>query len=230
MNDLKFTTCGDYLKANKNFTWLSKEFSDLWIARCRELYDHAVECGEYKELHMKYILTPTHMREYYIERFPWLNEMPMYDPTKESVVFFRFNGSDPETDKFEVHKDPTEAWANVNVPVYNCTHETRTIWVEPVGESKSLADHYAGSKTDPHGNETFSEHLLSAHREIETQFITDRACLFKGDTWHKVQVDHNRDEWRVMAKFWSRQLDWNELHETFIDDLDYEYDNSLSAA
>lgn len=209
------------------FKWLNKEFSDLWISRVRDLYDHAVECGQYKGLHMKHIITPTHMREYYITRFPWLLEMPMYDPTKESVVFFRFNGSDPETDKFEVHKDPTEAWANVNVPVYNCTHETRTVWVEPIGEEIESWEHRAGSRLDPTEQQTFSNHLRSEYRELETQYITDRCCLFKGNTWHKVEVDHNRDEWRVMAKFWSRQLDWEQLQKTFKDYIDPDYDNSI---
>lgn len=213
-----------------NFKWLSKEFSDLWISRCRELYAEIEKTRLVKELHMKYIVTPTLMREYYIDRFPWLLEMPLYNPTKESVVFFRFNGSDLETNKFEVHKDPTEAYANVNVPVYNCTHETRTIWVEPIGEEVESWEYRAGSKLDKNQNETFSNHLRSEYREIETQYITDRCCLFRGDTWHKVQVDHSRDEWRVMAKFWSRGLDWNHLQETFKKHLDPYYDNSLSTS
>ena len=85
---------------------------------------------------------------------------------------FRFNGSDLETNKFEVHKDPTEAYANVNVPVYNCTHETRTIWVEPIGEEVESWEYRAGSKLDKNQNETFSNHLRSEYREIETQYIT----------------------------------------------------------
>jgi len=213
-----------------NFKWLSKEFSDLWIARCRELYAEVEKTKIVKELHMKYIVTSTHMQDYYIDKFPWLLEMPMYDPTKESVVFFRFNGSDPETNRFEVHKDPIEGIANVNVPVYNCTHETRTVWVEPIDEEIESWEYRAGSKLDSTGTETFSNHLRSEYRELETQFITDRCCLFKGDTWHKVEVDHNRDEWRVMAKFWSRGLDWQQLQETFKEHLDPDYDNSLLTA
>ena len=153
--------------------------------------------------------------------------MPMYDPTNESVVFFRFNGSDPETDKFEVHKDPDNACANVNVPVYNCTHETRTIWVEPIEEEIESWEYRAGSKLDPNKEETFSNHLRSEYREIETQYITDRCCLFKGDVWHKVIVDHKRDEWRIMAKFWSMGNNWEELQKTFSNDLDLNYDNSI---
>lgn len=203
------------------YKFLSKEFSDLWIQRTRELYDHAVETGEYKELHMKYIITPTHMREYYIERFPWLDDLPLYNPREHSVVFFRFNGSNPEVDHFEVHKDPTEAWANLNVPVYNCTKETRTIWVEPIGEEYSQHEERAGSHII--AGETNSEHLRSPYREVETMYITDRACLFKGDEWHKVIVDHRRDEWRVMAKYWSRQNDWDELVEKYGKHIDEQY-------
>ena len=212
---------------SNNFKWLSKEFSDLWIKRCRELYDEVERTGICQELHMKYIVRASHMQEYYIDKFPWLLEMPMYDPTNESVVFFRFNGSDPETDKFEVHKDPDNACANVNVPVYNCTHETRTIWVEPIEEEIESWEYRAGSKLDPDKQETFSNHLRSEYREIETQYITDRCCLFKGDVWHKVIVDHKRDEWRIMAKFWSMGNNWQELQKTFSNDLDLNYDNSI---
>ena len=212
---------------SNNFKWLSKEFSDLWIKRCRELYDEVERTGICQELHMKYIVRASHMQEYYIDKFPWLLEMPMYDPTNESVVFFRFNGSDPETDKFEVHKDPDNACANVNVPVYNCTHETRTIWVEPIEEEIESWEYRAGSKLDPNKEETFSNHLRSEYREIETQYITDRCCLFKGDVWHKVIVDHKRDEWRIMAKFWSMGNNWEELQKTFSNDLDLNYDNSI---
>ena len=73
------------------FKWLNKEFSDLWIERCKELYQEVEKTNLVKKLHMKYIITPELMRNYYIDKFPWLFEMPMYDPTKESVVFFRFN-------------------------------------------------------------------------------------------------------------------------------------------
>ena len=212
---------------SNNFKWLSKEFSDLWIKRCRELYDEVERTGICQELHMKYIVRASHMQEYYIDKFPWLLEMPMYDPTNESVVFFRFNGSDPETDKFEVHKDPDNACANVNVPVYNCTPETRTIWVEPIEEEIESWEYRAGSKLDPNKEETFSNHLRSEYREIETQYITDRCCLFKGDVWHKVIVDHKRDEWRIMAKFWSMGNNWEELQKTFSNDLDLNYDNSI---
>ena len=212
---------------SNNFKWLNKQFSDLWISRCRELYQEVEKTKIAKELHMKYIITPEQLKEYYIDKFPWLLEMPMYDPTKESVVFFRFNGSDKELNKFEVHKDPTEAYANVNVPVYNCTHETRTIWVEPIEEEIESWEYRAGSKLDPNKEETFSNHLRSEYREIETQYITDRCCLFKGDVWHKVIVDHKRDEWRIMAKFWSMGNNWEELQKTFSDDLDLNYDNSI---
>ena len=212
---------------SNNFKWLNKQFSDLWISRCRELYQEVEKTKIAKELHMKYIITPEQLKEYYIDKFPWLLEMPMYDPTKESVVFFRFNGSDKELNKFEVHKDPTEAYANVNVPVYNCTHETRTIWVEPIEEEIESWEYRAGSKLDPNKEETFSNHLRSEYREIETQYITDRCCLFKGDVWHKVIVDHKRDEWRIMAKFWSMGNNWEELQKTFSNDLDLNYDNSI---
>ncbi len=212
------------------FKWLNKEFSDLWIERCKELYQEVEKTNLVKKLHMKYIITPELMRNYYIDKFPWLFEMPMYDPTKESVVFFRFNGSDPETDKFEVHKDPTEAWANVNVPVYNCTHETRTIWVEPIGEEIESWEYRMGSKLDLKEQQTLSNHLRSDYQELEIQYITDRCCLFKGDTWHKVQVDHKRDEWRVMAKFWSRKLNWENLQETFKNYIDFNYDNSIPSS
>ena len=212
---------------SNNFKWLNKQFSDLWISRCRELYQEVEKTKIAKELHMKYIITPEQLKEYYIDKFPWLLEMPMYDPTKESVVFFRFNGSDKELNKFEVHKDPTEAYANVNVPVYNCTHETRTIWVEPIEEEIESWEYRAGSKLDPNKQETFSNHLRSEYREIETQYITDRCCLFKGDVWHKVIVDHKRDEWRIMAKFWSMGNNWEELQKTFSNDLDLNYDNSI---
>jgi len=213
---------------SNNFKWLNKQFSDLWISRCRELYQEVEKTKIVKELHMKYIVTPAQLKEYYIDKFPWLLEMPMYDPTKESLVFFRFNGSDTELNKFEVHKDPTEAYANVNVPVYNCTHETRTVWVEPIGEEIESWEFREGSKLDATKQQTFSNHLRSEYKELETQYITDRCCLFKGDTWHKVEVDHTRDEWRVMAKFWSRGLNWQELQQTFSKYLDNDYDNSLS--
>lgn len=215
---------------SNNFKWLNKQFSDLWISRCRELYQEVEKTKIAKELHMKYIITPEQLKEYYIDKFPWLLEMPMYDPTKESVVFFRFNGSDKELNKFEVHKDPTEAYANVNVPVYNCTHETRTIWVEPIEEEIESWEYRAGSKLDPNKEETFSNHLRSEYKEIETQYITDRCCLFKGDVWHKVIVDHKRDEWRIMAKFWSMGNNWEELQKTFSNDLDLNYDNSILTA
>ena len=203
------------------YKFLSEEFSDLWISRTRELYDHAIETGQYKELHMKYIITPTHMREYYIEKSPWLDDLPLYNPREHSVVFFRFNGSDPEVNHFEVHKDPTEAWANLNVPVYNCTKETRTVWVEPIGEEYSQHEERAGSHII--SGQTNSEHLRSSYKEVETMHITDRACLFKGDEWHKVEVDHDRDEWRVMAKYWSRENDWDDLIKKYSEHIDEEY-------
>jgi len=212
---------------NRHFRWLNKEFSDLWISRARDLYEEAVTTGIYKEQHMKYIITPTHMCDYYIDKFSWLDDMPLYNPREHSVVFFRFNGSDPEVNHFEVHRDPIEAWANVNVPVYNCTNETRTVWVEPIGQEISQHEERAGSVIK--SGETNSEHLRSPYREIDTMHITDRACLFKGDQWHKVEVDHTRDEWRVMAKFWSRQLNWEELQETFKEYIDLNYDNSISS-
>ena len=203
------------------YKFLNENFSNLWITRTRELYDHAVETGLYKELHMKYIITPTHMREYYIEKFPWLDDLPLYNPREHSVVFFRFNGSDPEVNHFEVHRDPTEAWANLNVPVYNCTEETRTIWVEPIGEERTQHEERAGSKII--SGETNSEHLRSPYKELETMYITDRACLFKGDEWHKVEVDHNRNEWRVMAKYWSRKNNWDDLIEKYREHIEEEY-------
>ena len=53
---------------SNNFKWLSKEFSDLWIKRCRELYDEVERTGICQELHMKYIVRASHMQEYYIDK------------------------------------------------------------------------------------------------------------------------------------------------------------------
>ena len=109
--------------------------------------------------------------------------------------------------------------ANINIPIYNCTSDVVTTWVEPIGKEESIVEERAGNKVVK--GETEVEFLTSNHKILEeANLVGDRCCLFKGDVWHKVDVLHKRNETRVMSKIWSRGLVWEEMLEKYKDFID----------
>lgn len=209
------------LTASKHYKFLTKEFSDLWITRFRQLHDSAEKNKIYNEYHLKWILNPDCLK-HHVEEFPWIKTIPLFDYTKESLVFFRLNGKTDEDNHFDVHKDPYDARANLNIPVYNCTKETKTTWVEPIGDEVAQYEERMGSKIV--AGQTYSNHLKSPYREIDSCSIVDRCVLFRGDVWHRVDVNYTEDKIRVMAKVWNRGIGMDELIDIYKDYIDENYD------
>lgn len=205
----------------QHFKFLNKEFSDEYINLFRQLYDEIEDCKIVKEQHLKYILRPEHLQEHYIHKFPWIKTLPQFDYTQETLVFFRMNPTWPNGNMFHIHIDPLNANANINIPVYNCTNEATTSWVEPIGEVVNEVEERAGDKIV--SGETEVDFLKSSYRVIESVSITDRCCLFKGDVYHKVDLYSKEDKTRVMCKIWSRDLGWDNLQERWKDYIDNEY-------
>lgn len=204
----------------KHYKFLNKDFSDRYISMFRLLYDEMEKSGVRKEAHLKWILRPEHLVDHYVKKFPWIKTLPDFNYEKETLVFFRMNPTWENGNHFHIHLDPLEANANINIPIYNCTSDVVTTWVEPIGKQESIVEERAGNKVVK--GETEVEFLTSNHKILEeANLVGDRCCLFKGDVWHKVDVLHKRNETRVMSKIWSRGLVWKEMlkkYEDFIDD------------
>jgi len=204
-----------------HYKFLNKDFSDNYISKFRLLYDEMESSGFRKEAHLKWILRPEHLQEYYVDKFDWIKELPYFDYTKETLVFFRMNPSWENGNMFHPHIDPLNANANINIPVYNCTEETVTSWLEPVGDIVNQVEERAGDKIIE--GETAVDFLKSQYKVIEQVRITERCCLFKGDVWHKVDYYGTEDKTRVMCKIWSQGLNWEKLQKDFQAEIDNEY-------
>jgi len=186
-----------------NYIELSKKFTDFWQPKWQSLYDRIDETQNCKHLHWKYVLEPNKVKEDYLHDFSWLNEILSYNIDKDSIVFFKTNGE--QKPNVKPHVDPGEMhWALV-FPVYNCTEDVVTSWVEPLGNISANYAEYNNCY------DTAVLNLRSDYKVIETYAITDRAIMFKGDQWHKVTSLHNRNETRVIAKIWSEHLTLNYL-------------------
>lgn len=204
-----------------HYKFLNEEFSKNYITRFRELYDEMEKSGIRKEAHLKWVLRVEHFEEYYLEKFPWIADLPLFDYKAETLVFFRMNPTWPNGNMFHVHIDPLNANANINIPVYNCTNEAVTSWVKPTGDLKHQTEERAGDKIIK--GETPVDFLKSEYEIIESVHITDRCCLFKGDVYHKVDLHSTEDKTRVMCKIWSRDIGWENLQQKFKDYIDEDY-------
>ena len=184
---------------SKCYVELNQEFSDTWCPRFKQLYDRVHKTQNCHHVWWAYVLHPSRLKRDYLDEFPWLTEIPSYDinDEKNTIIFFRSNGQ--KNRHVKAHVDPNEIDWSIVLPVQNCTDETVTNWVEPIGDVvEERAKTSAGNKdVKMLGNNT---------KIIDSYCFTNKAALFNGGQWHEVRISHNRDEDRVLGKLWTPKL------------------------
>lgn len=203
-----------------NYAYLNENYSTDLIDKFRNLYDAVIASGIAKKQHMKYTLRPEHT-SFYLDKFPWLHNIPLWNPATDNIIFLLINASLDEYKDYSVHKDPGNVISNINVPIYNCGPDTVTYWVEPIGELKVSWEGRIGNKVKE--GELVSEQLKNDYKIIDECKISDRCVLFNGANWHKVESKHNRNEERVMCKICHKNISWDTLYNYMESYIDVEY-------
>lgn len=178
-----------------NYIELSKRFSKYWQPKWQSLYDKVHTTQNCKHLNWKYVLEPDKVKSDYLNEFSWLNNVLSYDINKDAIVFFKTNGA--EKPNVKPHIDPGAMYWSLVFPVYNCTKDVITSWVEPIEDINASHAEYKN------GYDTAVLNLRSEYKVTESYAIREKAILFKGNQWHMVTSLHNRNETRVIAKIWS---------------------------
>jgi len=209
----------------KYYQELSKEFSEEYIPRFQEVYyffkKHAVdESSLIRKLHLGYTSMRPAAFDFVASEFPWLEEFRLKHNLSKRLNFLETHGI--EKPIFEPHIDGKEFnEVMFNVPILNCTNETTTTWVEPIGDFEAIL--LCENKSETSTKKGATPHLPpdTEYKEVCSLQITDRALLFRSNKFHKVINNTNRDEYRIMMHWWFND------HTTF-DEAEEYYDSVLS--
>ena len=185
---------------------LNQEFSDIYIPKFREVFyffkKNAVDQNSLiRKLHLGYTAMREEAFDFVAQEFPWLEEFRVKYQLSKRLNFLETHGLDKKT--FEPHIDGKEYnEVMLNVPILNCTVETKTYWVKPkekfdpilLCENKSVSDTKKGAT--PH----LPDNIVY---DIECEYtFTNRCALFRSNAYHGVINNTNRDEYRIMMHWW----------------------------
>lgn len=190
----------------KYYQELTKEFSDLYIPKFREVYyffkNHAVDDSSLiKKLHLGYTSMREEAFDFVAYNFPWLEEFRLKFNLSKRLNFLETHGIEKPT--FEPHIDGQQFnEVMFNVPILNCTAETTTIWVEPIGNFEPIL--LCENKTETSTKKGATPHLPEGieYTEACSCTITEKAVLFRSNKFHKVINATGRDEYRIMMHWW----------------------------
>ena len=185
---------------HEHFIELNEKFSNLWIPRFKALYDVVHKTQYCDHAWWKYVVKPHHIKNKYLQDFPWLAEVPSFNVNEHLIIFFKANGA--KYNHNIAHIDPNDIKWSITMPILGCTEETVTNWVKPKTEKKIFkGSTSAGDKT--------VDMLKGDVEVIDSYCFTDKIIVFNSSVWHEAITSHRRDEDRVLAKLWTPNLSRN---------------------
>lgn len=203
----------------KCYRELSKEFSDEYIPKFKEVYyffkQNAVdENSLIRKLHLGYTAMREEAFDFASYEFPWLEEFRVKYNLSKRLNFLETHGLDKPV--FEPHIDGKEFnEVMFNVPVLNCTNETVTTWVEALEDFDPVL--LCENKMETRSIKGATPHIPDGvkYREVCSHRIVDRALLFRSNIFHKVSNNSARDEYRIMMHWWFPDYTTFEQAETY---------------
>jgi len=129
-----------------------------------------------------------------------LNYLPKkllpYLVTDDLLVLYFHN--ERTIDKTVIHHDggnEKEWYAQINLPVYNCTTDTRTTFWEPVGELEELV--------------RYKSTVLQSDAVKAIEFsMTDQPLLFNSTKYHSVELPERKVERASMTVRFKKEYSW----------------------
>lgn len=209
------TSIGNTLNSNDCLAEFSKEFSEIYIPKFREVFyffkENAVdENSLIRKLHLGYTAMRPEAFDFVANVFPWLEDFRVKFGLEKKLNFLETNGL--EKPEFKLHIDGQIGDPSVmfNCPVLNCTNETVTYWIEPQEEYDTILLCENGTKTEKKYGATPHISENTKYRIVHTYSITDRCVLFRSDVFHGVKNKSNRNEDRIMMHWWfPKTVNWS---------------------
>lgn len=185
---------------------LSEDFSQYYIPKFQEVFyffkENAVnENSLIKKLHLGYTAMKPEAFDFVSSRFSWLENFRLKYGLSKRLNFLETHGLNKKT--FEPHIDGKEFnEVMLNFPIFNCTVETITTWVEPIEDFEPIL--LCENKTNTSTKKGATPHIPDGVKYIETcsYNFTNRAVLFRSNKFHKVTNNTNRDEYRIVMHWW----------------------------
>lgn len=208
-----------HLTANDCFRELSLEKSQKYIHMFRSVFSfvsaHAgQDYSQIRRLHLGYTAMREPAFDFISAEFPWLEDFRRSMSLEKKINFLETNGV--EKKEFLPHVDGKNnaPIAMFNVPILNCTSETKTYWVEPIADFKPVLLCENGTKGDTKLGAT--PHLPSdvPFRVVAEHSFTDRCVLFRSNVFHGVKNNSMSSSPRIMMHWWfSDGIDWKKAIE-----------------
>ena len=110
----------------------------------------------------------------------------------------------------KAHLDPDNIKWALTFPLYNCTRDSVTNWVESKDEKTYFPNPEEGKNQDfavKNGYDSNVKMLGSTYNILESYAFEKNAALFRGDIWHEVVSNHEREDIRVFGKIWTPELE-----------------------
>ena len=131
------------------------------------------------------------------EIFEYLpNKLLPYLVTDDLIVTYFHN--ERTIDKTAIHHDGgnvKEWYAQINLPVYNCTTETKTIFWEPTGELSEVV--------------RYKSTVLRSDATKAIEFsMTDMPLLFNSTKYHSVELPNKKIERASMTIRFKKEYSW----------------------
>lgn len=178
---------------------LSKEWTQDWAEKFIPLYEYLVRNpSKCKYINYKYVCFSEHSKSL-VKKFPFIKDIPNFDYKDESMyfAFLTLNGKNKKS--WTPHIDPDNTKWDITLPLLNCTNETITTWLDPLEETRDIR-----------GDETMQVYT-GEYKVLAKTSITDHALVLRSDILHKVDIMHDRDETRVVVKFFIPKLELEDI-------------------
>jgi len=209
------------MTGNICFLELNETFSQEYITKFKEVFyffkKNAIDKDSLiRKLHLGYTAMRPEAFDFVSAEFPWLEEFRLKHNLTKKLNFLETHGLDKT--EFKIHIDGKLGDPEVmfNVPILNCTTETKTFWVRPLEEFTSELKCENGTNSDtkrgstPHLPEDIKYEIISEHS------FTNKCSLFRSDIFHGVINNSLRDEYRIMMHWWfPKEVTWNDSLDKF---------------
>ena len=133
--------------------------------------------------------------------FPWLEDFRKKYNLSKRLNFLETHGLNKPT--FSPHIDGKEYnEVMFNVPILNCTTETKTYWVKPKREFNPilLCEDRKTSETKKGATPHLPEDI---EFDVVCEFsFTNKCTLFRSNIYHGVINKTNKDQYRIMMHWW----------------------------
>lgn len=189
------------------FHEFNDDFSRNWVPKFREVFHFVEEHAGHdysmiRKLHLGYTAMREPAFDFIACEFPWLEDFRREFGLVKRLNFLETDGF--EKREFKPHIDGSNGNPTVmfNVPIQNCTLETKTYWVQPLVEVEPVL--LCENGTNGERLKGATPHLPpdAAFKVICEHSFTTRCALFRSDIFHGVINDSRNKQSRIMMHWW----------------------------